>query len=150
MNQDGVTLFKNVIELTLDDGTNIWTDQVHIINTYAGVVELQIFDEDAVIEINKMVLFESDYPERGLWLNHSDIPKIILNEEDYESRLNEILPRFKCTALFTSFRTTDSGNLESSLILHWLQDEPYPFLLEGNASLLKALDWRSVATEYET
>jgi hypothetical protein len=59
------------------------------------------------------------------------------------------LPIFKLTARFESGPLESGDGLNSTLVVSWLQDQPYPFLSTENDGLIRALDWENLAEEYE-
>ncbi|UCG37691.1 MAG: hypothetical protein JSV00_05640 [bacterium] len=134
--------FTPIIELALDSGRMIRTDQLHMGCTYGD--HPQTHWPPAVLrDMNYRVMKMRNHPAGSLW--PEDLPSVLLDMNRYLLRLDRVLPLYKLTALFVSGPIHEDRDRSSVLVVHWLQDAAHPFLSRENDGLIRALDWDGLA-----
>ena len=146
MIEENTSLFQSIIELAPDSGRMIRTNQLHISLTYGDYLK-SAWQPDAIQEVNYKVIRKRSHPAGILWPD--DYPSVLLGMNRYLVSQEQPLPIFKLTARFESGPLARGNGLISTLVMSWLQDQPYPFLSVENDGLIRALDWENLAEEYE-
>ena len=133
-----------LLEIQIDSGRRIMAVQLHVGFTYGTYTK--IFEEvDRLKEIN-MELLWSEYPAKVLW--DRDFPTVLLGRHDYLASSQATLPVYKVTALFESMPMDEKSARHSALVVSWYQDTARPLLSRESRKLLKALDWETLAKDF--
>ena len=146
MIDENISPFQPIIELALDSGRMIRTNQLHISLTYGDYLK-SAWQPDVIREINTKVIRRRNHPADLLWPD--DYPSVLLGMKRYLISQEQILPLFKLSARFESGPLERGNGLVSTLVVSWLQDQPHPFLSTENDIHIRALDWEDAAEEYE-
>lgn len=146
MIDEEISLFQPILELALDSGRMIRTNQLHVNLTYGNYLK-KAWQPDLIREVNTQVIRKRSHPGDVLW--PEDYPSVLLGMNKYLVLQDRPLPSYKLTARFESGPLAKGNGLLSTLIISWLQDSPHPFLSDENDALIRALDWENMAEEYE-
>jgi len=140
------SLFHPIIELALDSGRMIRSNQLHVVLTYGDYLKFA-WQPDVIREVNQQVIRKRNHPAGILW--PEEYPFVLLGMNGYLVSQEKPLPMFKFTGRFESGPLNDGNGLTSILIVSWLQDDHHPFLSKQNDESIRTLDWEGMAEEYE-
>jgi hypothetical protein len=139
-------LWKPLLELALDNGRMIRSNQVHIGLTYGDYLS-NAWQPDVIREVNQQVIRQRNHPADLLWPD--DLPSVLLDMNRYIVSQEKPLPLYKFIARFESGSLPDGHDMTSTLVVIWFQDEQSPLLSRENDKLIRELDWEGLAEEYE-
>ena len=139
-------LWKPLLELALNNGRMVRSNQVHIGLTYGDYLD-NAWQPDVIREANQQVVRQRNHPAELLWPD--DLPSILLDMNRYMVSQEARLPLYKFIARFESGPLQGRHDMTSTLVVIWFQDDPHPLLSRDNDRLIRELDWESLAEEYE-
>lgn len=130
------------LNLVLDSGIQIRAMQVFQRETYEGGLAIGVHNEERVLR-------ELDVLRSIVQPLIPTCPITVLLPSDLPSRRKWCLPFYTCASWFTSDYVHDSTRMASHLATIHFQDVAQPYFAEENESLLRALDWRAFATDFD-
>lgn len=146
MNDKDQALWKPLLELALNDGRMVRSNQLHVGLTYGDYLS-NAWQPDVIREVNQQVIRQRNHPAELLWPD--DLPSVLLDMNRYIVSQEELLPLYKFIARFESGPLPGGHDMTSTLVVIWFQDEQSPLLSHNNDKLIRELDWEGLAEEYE-